>query len=148
MVDTVPTEVRSRIMSAVKNKDTRSEIALRRALYARGFRYQIHQRTLPGKPDIALAKWNAVLFVNGCFWHRHAGCRKATMPMSNQQFWETKFNRNVARDRANYECLVSKGWRVGVIWECWIENALDDTSVDQIIGFLKSEHCSFAEWSP
>ena len=146
MVDTVPPEVRSRIMSAVKSRDTSSEIAARRILHKLGFRYRVNVKKLPGKPDLVFAKWRAVLFVNGCFWHRHEGCRKATLPTSNKQFWKSKFERNVARDRRNIDLLQSQGWRVGILWECWIDQVPAAKSMEEVAAFLRDWNRNFAEW--
>ena len=145
-MDSVTPEIRSRIMAAVKSENTKPEMAIRRALHARGFRFRLHDKTLPGKPDIVFAKWSAVLLINGCYWHRHEGCKKTTTPTSNKRFWMAKFERNIARDRDNFEHLVSSGWRVGIVWECWIESTLDDASIDKVASFLKNKNCSFAEW--
>ena len=139
-------ETRSRIMAAVRSRDTGPEMVLRRALHAKGLRYRLHVRSLPGRPDVCLPKWHAVLLVHGCFWHRHEGCSKATMPKSNLAFWSEKFRRNVARDRSNVDALVRQGWRVGIVWQCWIGKALDDAKVSQVVAFLSDGKVSRAEW--
>lgn len=113
-------EQRSRNMSAIKPKNTKPEMLVRRALYAMGYRYRLHRKDLPGKPDIVLPKHKIAIFVNGCFWHRHPGCRYSTTPASNADFWNAKFSENVARDKRNYTQLEKLGWKVVVIWECEI----------------------------
>lgn len=114
------------MMSRIRGKNTRPEMAVRRYLHGQGFRYRLHVRDLPGKPDIVLPRFKSVVFVNGCFWHRHDGCPKAYTPKSNVEFWETKFAGNVARDRRNQRSLEQAGWRVFIIWECEInEDTLD-----------------------
>ena len=105
-------------MSRIRGKDTGPERLLRRAMHARGFRFRLHGRTLPGKPDLVFRRYRAVCFVNGCFWHRHAGCRYAATPASNSDYWFPKLERNAARDVENREQLLALGWRVAIIWEC------------------------------
>lgn len=117
-----PTE-RSERMSRIRSKDTAPEFALRRALHALGFRFRIHRKDLPGKPDIVLPRHRVVIFVHGCFWHRHAGCGIATTPKSNTEFWVEKFERNVARDARSIDLLKAQGWRVIVAWECELASA-------------------------
>src|SRR5262249_47403613 len=94
------------------------ELVLRRELHARGLRYRLHAKDLPGKPDIVFRKQKVAVFVHGCFWHRHEGCKVANIPKSNTAFWKEKFDRNVARDQANREKLEHLGWTVNVVWEC------------------------------
>jgi DNA mismatch endonuclease (patch repair protein) len=118
VVDIVDKATRSRMMSGIRGKDTLPELRVRRFLHARGFRFRLHSRKLPGRPDLVLTKHAAVIFVHGCFWHRHAGCRFATQPASNALFWRTKFEQNVARDRRKARELGRLGWRVFVVWEC------------------------------
>lgn len=117
-MDTISPERRSEVMSRIRGKDTKPEMLVRRHLHAIGFRYRLHDSKLPGHPDIVLPKWNTVIFVNGCFWHRHEGCKLASTPKSNVEFWESKFRRNVERDKKEREELEKAGWRVIVVWEC------------------------------
>ena len=105
-------------MSGIQSKNTKPEMLVRRYLYAQGFRYRLHTRELPGSPDLVLPKYRVVIFVHGCFWHRHANCRFATQPSSNIERWETKFQINVERDARNVAALQAAGWRVLVVWEC------------------------------
>lgn len=120
MVDVVDTGTRSRMMAAIKGKDTKPELALRRALHACGLRYRLHSAKLPGRPDIVLPRHRVVVFVHGCFWHRHEGCRFASDPATRQDFWQAKFAANVARDQRNRAELEAASWRVATVWECSI----------------------------
>jgi DNA mismatch endonuclease, patch repair protein len=110
--------VRSRIMRSVGRASTGPELAVRRALHALGYRFRLHRRDLPGTPDVVLPRRKIVIFVHGCFWHRHEGCSKATSPKTRKEFWTTKFAQNVARDRRNETELRNQGWRVLTVWEC------------------------------
>lgn len=105
-------------MSQVRGKDTSPEMRVRRAAHASGLRFRLHRKDLPGKPDLVFAKHRVALFVHGCFWHRHSGCSKASMPKSRTEFWRAKFDANVARDARVTTKLQSTGWRVVTVWEC------------------------------
>lgn len=118
MADIVDQATRSRMMAGIRGRNTRPEMALRQALHARGLRYRLHDRKLPGTPDLVFRRFGAVCFVHGCFWHRHAGCPYATTPATRTEFWLTKFEANVKRDRRDRHDLLHAGWRVAVIWEC------------------------------
>lgn len=113
-----PSAQRSAIMRAVNRKNTGPEMTLRRALHAQGIRYRLHAKHLPGSPDIVFPRYHAVVFVHGCFWHRHAGCRYTTTPSTRREFWQAKFEANVARDSAVRATLLESGWRVATVWEC------------------------------
>lgn len=113
---------RSRVMSAVHGKNTGPELVVRRVLHALGFRFRLHRKDLPGKPDIVLPKYRTCIFVHGCFWHQHLRCKRASRPTSNVKFWDQKLLGNVERDRKNYWALKKQGWRVLVIWECKTKN--------------------------
>lgn len=113
-----PSEERSAIMRAVPGKDSKPEMVVRRALHRLGYRFRLHRSDLPGTPDIVLAKRRVAIFVHGCFWHRHTGCRLASSPRTRVEFWQTKFDRNVQRDAIVAQKLDALGWRVLVIWEC------------------------------
>jgi DNA mismatch endonuclease (patch repair protein) len=118
MVDIVDKRTRSRMMSGIRGRNTRPELVVRKALSAAGLRYRLHSRNLPGRPDIALGNSRCAIFVHGCFWHRHPGCKFAYTPKSNVQFWLKKFGENVRRDKLAKAALRKAGWRVLVIWEC------------------------------
>ena len=109
---------RSENMRRVKGKDTAPEHLVRRALHALGLRFRLHRRDLPGRPDIVLPGRRTILFVHGCFWHRHRGCRRSSDPATRRDFWTAKFDRTVRRDTEQVEALTRLGWRVEVIWEC------------------------------
>lgn len=123
------------MMSGIRGKNTQPELVLRQALHARGFRYRLHAPELPGKPDLVFPKHRAVIQVHGCFWHRH-GCDKTSIPSSNSEFWQKKFERNVERDREVELQLRELGWRVGVVWECAIGKRLDSRVLDEVSHFL------------
>lgn len=118
MADIVDSKTRSKMMAGIKGKDTKPEILVRKYLHRKGLRFRLHKKDLPGKPDLVFPGRKVALFVHGCFWHRHEGCPKATTPATNAQFWQKKFNDNVARDKRTREALEQLGWKVLVIWEC------------------------------
>ena len=117
-MDTLTKERRSWTMSRIRSKDTKPELLVRKYLFSRGLRFRVNVGRLPGHPDIVLAKYNALIEVRGCFWHRHEGCATATSPKSHVRFWREKFERNVARDRLHEEQWAAAGWRVFIVWEC------------------------------
>ncbi len=121
MADVMTPEQRSRCMAAIKGKDTKPELIVRKYLFSRGLRFRVQVRKLPGNPDIVLPKYKTVIFVNGCFWHGHEGCRYFRLPKSNIEFWKEKIKRNVARDFRNEAELKALGWRVIRVWECEIK---------------------------
>jgi DNA mismatch endonuclease (patch repair protein) len=116
------------MMSSIRGKNTWPERTLRSLLFARGFRYRLHVKKLPGTPDLVFPKYGAVVFVHGCFWHRHEGCRFTTMPGTNQDFWRQKFQGNIERDRHHMEALRSLGWRVAIVWECALKHSVGDAA--------------------
>lgn len=122
MADHVAADKRSAIMRLIKGKNTAPELIVRKAAHRLGLRFRLHGRKLPGSPDLVLPKWRTVVFVNGCFWHRHPGCRRTTIPKSNVGFWVEKFRANVARDERNYAKLAELGWRVVVLWQCQVRS--------------------------
>src|SRR5688572_20028253 len=122
MADIVSRQTRSKMMSGIRGKDTKPEIKVRQFLHSKGLRYRIHVRDLPGRPDIVFPKYRTVVFVHGCFWHRHPNCPYAYRPKSNVDFWETKLNGNVGRDVKHTKQLLELGWNVIVVWECQAEN--------------------------
>ena len=150
MVDVVDRETRSKMMANIRGRDTKPEMLVRRMLHAAGFRFRLHARQMPGRPDIVLPKYRVAVFVHGCFWHRHEGCSLSTTPATRPEFWRDKFASNVERDARNQGSLVSSGWRVATIWECalkrkdstewattlveWISEAADHASQTIVIG--------------
>ena len=114
-------EQRSRNMSAIKSKNTKPEIAVRKLLHSMGYRFRLHRKDLPGSPDIVLPKYKTVIFVHGCFWHRHENCKYATTPKTRKEFWEKKFRENINRDNLNQANLALKGWKIIIIWECQLK---------------------------
>ncbi len=121
MVDTITSEHRSWVMSRIRSGDTTPERVVRSLLHRLGYRFSLHRKDLPGTPDIVLRKHKTVVFVHGCFWHRHPGCKQSTTPKTRKEFWRDKFERNVARDERNQCELRKKGWNVIVVWECKIK---------------------------
>lgn len=119
-MDHISPERRSWLMAQVGSKDTSPEMKVRRAAHSLGLRYRLHHRDLPGTPDLVFKRHGVVIFVHGCFWHRHSGCKRATFPKSRMDFWREKFARNVERDRRVREELTQGGWRVEVLWECQV----------------------------
>ena len=133
MTDILTPSQRSELMSRIRGVDTRPELLVRRRLHALGYRFRVHARGLPGKPDLVFTRRRAVVFVHGCFWHRH-GCRKTYVPKSRQRFWRNKFAQNQARDERNRTLLLRDGWRVFVAWECEIDS--DETLLPRLVAFL------------
>ena len=125
MTDIFTAEKRSEIMSRIRGRDTRPERIVRRLAHGLGFRFRLHRKDLPGSPDMVFPKHRAVIFVHGCFWHRHQGCRKASSPQTRIRFWESKFEQNVARDRRSEAALRDLGWRILVVWECQTKNHVE-----------------------
>lgn len=139
MVDIVTPDVRSRMMAAIGGRNTRPEVALRKALHAYGVRFRLHRKDLPGSPDLVFPRYRAVAFVHGCFWHRHAGCRYATTPSTRPDFWQTKFDANVARDERVAKELEKLGWRVATVWECAIRSRLPEVA-SELVAWLGAQH--------
>lgn len=125
-------------MRQVKGRDTSPEKIVRSLLHRMGYRFRLQRDDLPGKPDIVLPRFKTVVFVNGCFWHRHSGCKRATTPATNVDYWQTKFERNVARDARNQAELEKMGWRVVIVWECELK---DKTTLEKRLDdYLKSSY--------
>ena len=137
-MDSLSPEKRSWNMARIKGKDTSIEVKVRKYLFSQGFRYRKNVKTLPGKPDIVLPKYKAVVFVHGCFCHRHPGCKDATTPKTRTEFWQEKFNRNVANDLRHKEELIQSGWRVFTVWECEITKCFDET-MNRLIEQIRSK---------
>lgn len=132
MVDVMSVEDRSLLMSRIRGKNTSPEMTVRRLLWRAGFRYRLHAKGLPGKPDIVFARRRAAIFVHGCFWHRHDGCTLFRLPKTRTSFWDDKLQRNRERDARTVTALVAAGWRVAVVWECGVR--LDAPGVVQHLG--------------
>ena len=135
MVDTVTPEARSRIMARVKSKGMKPEMRVRRLLHRLGFRYRLHRADLPGRPDLVFPSRRKVIFVNGCFWHRHDGCPRVRIPTTNREYWIAKLDRNHARDARNTVALQQLGWSALTVWECELCDL--PTATDRMIGFLE-----------
>lgn len=135
MVDTLTREERSERMSRIRNKGTKPEMVVRRLIHGMGYRYRLHATDLPGKPDIVFRGRKKVIFVHGCYWHRHEGCKLARLPKSRLDFWQPKLEENRERDKKNLDKLEREGWRALVIWEC--ELADTESLRDRIARFLE-----------
>ncbi|MGO4134282.1 very short patch repair endonuclease [Rhizobium brockwellii] len=133
-MDKISTIERRRNMSRVRSVNTRPELTARKLIFGLGYRFRVHDRTIPGSPDIVFKGRKAVIFVHGCFWHQHCGCKRATIPKSNKDFWASKLKRNVERDAQTVKRLNSGGWRVLVVWECELRRA--DSLAEKISEFL------------
>ena len=128
------------MMSGIRGANTKPELNVRRRLHAAGFRYGLHRKDLPGRPDLVMPRHDAVIFVHGCYWHRHSGCRLATTPSTRTDFWTAKFTANQERDRRNIAELRKMGWRVAIVWECEVRTASDsDEAVGELIAWLLSD---------
>lgn len=133
MTDIFSTEKRSDVMSKIKSKNTKPEKVVRSLLFSLGYRFRLHVKDLPGKPDIVLPKYKTVVLVNGCFWHGHENCKDAGIPKTNSNFWYDKISKNKERDKRVLNELEQAGWKVLVVWECQIDDK------EKLISFLKSE---------
>ncbi len=139
MSDILTKEQRHRCMSNVKSKNTKPEIMVRKFLFSNGYRYRVNRKDLPGKPDIVLPKYRTVVFINGCFWHGHQNCKYATIPKSNHEFWLSKINGNVERDKLIREKLSQLGWNVIEIWQCQLKPHEKETTLNHLISILGNE---------
>lgn len=133
-MDRLDPQARSLLMSKVRGKDTKPEMAVRSYLHRRGLRYRLHDRSLPGKPDLVFKSRRVVVFVHGCFWHGHPGCSKARIPKTREEFWRSKIETNAARDRRSIRRLRALGWRVLVVWQCRISDRKLQRLYEQIVG--------------
>lgn len=138
MADVHNSEVRSYNMSQIKGKDTKPEVAVRKYLFSHGFRYRKNVNNLPGRPDIVLRKYRTCIFVNGCFWHKHEGCKYFVWPKSNVEFWKKKIKTNISRDEKNYLLLKDQGWNVIVVWECELKPKCFEETMFGIVKELNS----------
>jgi DNA mismatch endonuclease, patch repair protein len=139
MVDTLTPEERSERMSRVRAQDTKPEMKLRRLIHGMGFRYRLHRRDLPGKPDLVFPGRRSIIFMHGCFWHRHEGCGLARLPKSKRAFWSAKLEANKERDQKNISTLEAAGWRVLVIWECQLRGEVRE-AVKEFLTNYKREN--------
>lgn len=139
MADNHSKEERSRNMSHIRSQNTKPEETVRKYLFSKGFRYRKNVRSLPGCPDIVLPKYKTVVFVNGCFWHKH-NCSRFVWPSSNKEYWEPKILRNVERDKKNQVQLAELGWHVIVIWECQLKKKGLESTMDAVISEIRSTY--------
>lgn len=137
MADVHSPETRSYNMSRIRGKNTKPEELVRKYLFAQGFRYRKNDARLPGKPDIVLPKYKTVIFVNGCFWHGHEGCRYFVWPKSNPEFWKNKISSNINRDERNYQVLSGQGWNIIVIWECALKKTEMGNTLKQVTKLIR-----------
>ena len=140
MADNHTKEIRSYNMSRIRSKNTKPEEMVRKYLFSQGFRYRKNDTRLPGKPDIVLPKNKTVIFVNGCFWHKHENCKYFVWPKTNEDFWRTKISANVSRDQENIKLLSELGWNVIVIWECELKKQRFDCTMEKLL-------YSFQNWN-
>ena len=132
MVDKFSKETRSRVMSRIRSKNTKPEILVRSYLFSKGLRFRKNDKRYPGSPDIVLPKYHTIVFVHGCFWHLHDGCKYAVMPKSNVEYWEKKLYRNKERDKHNQELLIEMGWNVITVWECQLKKDRQDQTLKEL----------------
>lgn len=133
MTDVHSKETRSYNMSRIKGKDTKPEMLVRKFLFSQGFRYRLHDKKLPGKPDVVLAKYKTVLFIHGCFWHGHEGCKYYVVPKTRTDWWLDKIGKNIANDKKAITALQEAGWKVIVIWECELKKAIFTRTLKQLL---------------
>lgn len=147
MADVVDAATRSRMMAGIRGRDTKIEVAIRKALHARGLRYRVDVRALPGRPDIVLPRWRAVILMHGCFWHAH-DCGLYRIPATRSEFWREKLEGNAARDQRNEAALRAAGWRVAIVWECSLRgkgpHALGEVA-DRLAVWIRSGECRSLE---
>ena len=143
MPDIVDRATRSRMMAAVGTRNTGPEVVLRRTLHARGLRFRLHDRTLPGTPDLVFRRFGAVCFVHGCFWHRHHGCPHSTTPATREEYWQAKFRANMERDTRNQQKLLESGWRVAIVWECALRGQGHLETAVKLDRWLRGGHRTF-----
>jgi len=141
MTDTLNQEKRSWNMSRIRSKDTSIEVSVRKWLFHHGYRYRKNVKSLPGKPDVVLNSYKTVIFIHGCFWHRHAGCKDTTTPKTRTDFWNEKFERNVANDKKHQSELEKMGYHIIILWECEVTRRLEETMgrVAESLGTPKSQ---------
>jgi DNA mismatch endonuclease (patch repair protein) len=138
MTDVHSKEIRSFNMSKIKGKDTKPELLVRKFLHRKGFRYRIHAKDLPGKPDIVLPKYKTIIFVHGCFWHGHEGCKYYVIPKTKSDWWLNKINSTIAKDATNKEFLTSNGWNVIEIWECELGKTQREKTLEDLLSSFQN----------
>jgi DNA mismatch endonuclease, patch repair protein len=144
-MDVFSREKRSQIMSRVSGKNTKPELIVRSLLHRMGYRFRLHRKDLPGKPDITLPKYKKVIFIHGCFWHGHKHCKRSSLPNTNREFWEHKIRSNAQRDYKNISSLTEKGWEVMVLWSCQIKNKED--LISKLIEFIENKKKEYSLWA-
>ena len=137
-MDVHDSKTRSYNMSRIKGKNTKPEETVRKYLFSQEFRYRKNDKRLPGKPDIVLPKYKTIIFVNGCFWHKHEGCRYFAWPQNNAEFWKEKIESNVVRDKKQYEELQDAGWRVIIVWECELKKKRKSDTLERLVDEIKA----------
>lgn len=142
MIDIVDAETRSRMMAGIKGKNTKPELLVRRYLHGMGYRFRLHRKNLPGQPDLVLPAYKLVIFVHGCFWHRHANCVYSTCPATRIDFWREKFAKNLERDKRNIMLLEAAGWRILTIWECGLKYCPNE--LGHILDLVRSDDKNMA----
>lgn len=142
MADIVSSAVRSRMMSRIRARDTKPEILVRKALHAQGYRFRLHRKDLPGKPDIVLPRFRAAILVHGCFWHMHEGCTLARIPSTRTEFWSAKLYANAMRDQTAYSRLLALGWRVLTIWECYLKSTSPEILQADLVRWISGRKVS------
>jgi DNA mismatch endonuclease (patch repair protein) len=150
MADIVSSAVRSRMKSGIHARDTKSEILVRKALHAQGYRFRLHRKDLPGKPDVVLPRFRAVILVHGCFWHMHKGCKLARIPSTRTEFWSAKLHANAMRDETAHCRLLALGWRVLTIWECYLKSTSPEVLQADLVRWISGSEVSgdFNVWPP
>lgn len=147
MTDVVSPGKRSQMMAGIRSKNTKPEIRLRRILHRLGYRFRLHRADLPGTPDIVLPKRKVAVFFHGCFWHLHQGCKLAKVPQSREEFWRAKLSRNRERDAQAVDALQRLGWRVLIVWECYMRACKDDGQISVALQRYLEDNESYAELS-
>ena len=138
-MDVFSEEKRSEVMSHIRSRDTKPELFVRRLLFHEGFRYRLQAKSMPGRPDIVLARWRVAVFVNGCFWHMHEGCRLSARPSAHAGYWLPKLQRNRERDLESERALLDAGWRVLIVWECACRKRLAEALSARMAAFIRNE---------
>lgn len=143
-MDIVSTEVRSRMMAGIRGSNTTPEMKVRKLLHRHGFRYRLHSQDLAGRPDVVLPRYRLCIFIHGCFWHRHPGCKFTTNPRSREDFWRAKFEQNVKRDTKNRNTLLEQGWRVFELWECGIRKP--ESELAWLLDSVRDHEKKYVSW--